>query len=270
MEQYQPRITVLVYLCVVAPTGGRNPNGSNILINGVIDPLHVSYLGSPIALIGIRLKAGASPAAAERLVNTAILAQAAEIERDGTGLMPDGSVPALISWEPDSINSPALANAMRSGLPPVPFTVKTNVQKYLLQSGLYELDLSAVHDAGLRAELQGFVPAAAPPARAPQIDERWWGQAVAALSDASQATLYPSRPMSYHRMTDVILGKRLYVTEKPMIRKLTRQGNSICLVIEKQLRELLEITTDTPLKISVEGRKLIIEPMTEEEARRAI
>ena len=31
-------------------------------------------------------------------------------------------------------------------------------------------------------------------------------------------------------------------------------------------RELLEITTDTPLKISVEGRKLIIEPMTEEEA----
>ena len=39
-------------------------------------------------------------------MNTAILAQAAEIERDGTGLMPDGSVPALISWEPDSINSP--------------------------------------------------------------------------------------------------------------------------------------------------------------------
>ena len=65
MEKHQSWITVLVYLCLVAATGGRNPDGSNILINGVIDPLHVSYLGSPIALIGIRLKAGASPAAAD-------------------------------------------------------------------------------------------------------------------------------------------------------------------------------------------------------------
>jgi len=55
-----------------------------------------------------------------------------------------------------------------------------------------------------------------------------------------------------------------------MIRKLTRQGNSTCLVIEKQLRELLDITTDTPLKISVEGRKLIIEPMTEAERKAKI
>jgi len=52
-----------------------------------------------------------------------------------------------------------------------------------------------------------------------------------------------------------------------MIRKLTRQGNSTCLIIEKQLRELLDITTDTPLKISVEGRKLIIEPLTEQERK---
>jgi antitoxin component of MazEF toxin-antitoxin module len=50
-----------------------------------------------------------------------------------------------------------------------------------------------------------------------------------------------------------------------MIRKLTKQGNSTCLVIERQLRELLDITTDTPLKLTVEGRKLIIEPLTEKE-----
>jgi antitoxin component of MazEF toxin-antitoxin module len=50
-----------------------------------------------------------------------------------------------------------------------------------------------------------------------------------------------------------------------MIRKLTKQGNSTCLVIERQLRELLDITTDTPLKLTVEGRKLVIEPLTDEE-----
>ena len=50
-----------------------------------------------------------------------------------------------------------------------------------------------------------------------------------------------------------------------MIRKLTKQGNSTCLIIEKQIRELLDITTDTPLKISVENRRLIIEPMSEKE-----
>jgi antitoxin MazE len=50
-----------------------------------------------------------------------------------------------------------------------------------------------------------------------------------------------------------------------MIRKLTKQGNSTCLIIERPLRELLDIDTDTPLKISVEGRRLIIEPLTEKE-----
>ena len=52
-----------------------------------------------------------------------------------------------------------------------------------------------------------------------------------------------------------------------MIRKLTKQGNSTCLVIERQLRELLDITTDTPLKLTVEGRKLVVEPLTDEERK---
>lgn len=50
-----------------------------------------------------------------------------------------------------------------------------------------------------------------------------------------------------------------------MIRRLTKQGNSTCLIIEKQIRELLDITTETPLKISVENRRLIIDPVTEQE-----
>jgi antitoxin component of MazEF toxin-antitoxin module len=50
-----------------------------------------------------------------------------------------------------------------------------------------------------------------------------------------------------------------------MIRKLTKQGNSVCLVIERPIRELMGIDTDTPLKVSVEGRRLIVEPLSEEE-----
>jgi antitoxin MazE len=50
-----------------------------------------------------------------------------------------------------------------------------------------------------------------------------------------------------------------------VIRKLTKQGNSTCLVIERPLRELLDIDTNTLLKISVEGRRLIIEPLTEKD-----
>jgi antitoxin component of MazEF toxin-antitoxin module len=55
-----------------------------------------------------------------------------------------------------------------------------------------------------------------------------------------------------------------------MIRRLTKQGNSTCLIIEKQIRELLDITTDTPLKISVENRRLIIEPLSEPERKARI
>ncbi|HZL35053.1 MAG TPA: hypothetical protein VFC78_07070 [Tepidisphaeraceae bacterium] len=48
-----------------------------------------------------------------------------------------------------------------------------------------------------------------------------------------------------------------------MIRTLTRQGNSLALVIDRSLRELLEIDAETPLKVSVQGRRLIVEPLTE-------
>jgi antitoxin component of MazEF toxin-antitoxin module len=50
-----------------------------------------------------------------------------------------------------------------------------------------------------------------------------------------------------------------------MIRTLTRQGNSLALVIDRTIRDLLEIDAETPLKMSVEGRKLIVEPLTEQE-----
>jgi hypothetical protein len=132
--------------------------GSQILINHVIDPLNISYSGSPIRLIGIRLKDGANAAQAQQLLETAMMFQFAEIERDGQQLTPDGSVPALIYWSPDLFNDPNIIALARRGLPPVPFTQRTCVQDYLLQSGLYELDLSTVQDPDIRAKLQAFIP----------------------------------------------------------------------------------------------------------------
>lgn len=50
-----------------------------------------------------------------------------------------------------------------------------------------------------------------------------------------------------------------------MIKKLTRLGNSSALVIDRPLMELMEIDNDTELKVTVEGRKLTIEPLDEKD-----
>ena len=45
-----------------------------------------------------------------------------------------------------------------------------------------------------------------------------------------------------------------------MTKTLTRHGNSFALVIDKPILELLRIDDQTPLDISTDGKKLIIEP----------
>lgn len=50
-----------------------------------------------------------------------------------------------------------------------------------------------------------------------------------------------------------------------IVKKLTRQGNSSALVIDRPLMQLMDIDNDTALKITVKGRKMTIEPLTEEE-----
>ena len=46
-----------------------------------------------------------------------------------------------------------------------------------------------------------------------------------------------------------------------MIKHLTGHGNSLALVIEKAVLELLGITKKTPLRVSTDGSSLIISPM---------
>ena len=52
-----------------------------------------------------------------------------------------------------------------------------------------------------------------------------------------------------------------------MVKKLTRHGNSLALVIDKPILELLKITAETPLEISTDGRTLIIAPSRQGDRR---
>ena len=46
-----------------------------------------------------------------------------------------------------------------------------------------------------------------------------------------------------------------------MIKNLTKHGNSLALVIDKPILELLNIDDETPLEISTDGDALVIEPV---------
>lgn len=46
-----------------------------------------------------------------------------------------------------------------------------------------------------------------------------------------------------------------------MIKKLTKHGNSLALVIDRPILELLNIDPDTPLEISTDGKQLLIAPV---------
>ena len=53
-----------------------------------------------------------------------------------------------------------------------------------------------------------------------------------------------------------------------MLKKLTRHGNSLALVIDKAVLELLNIDDQTPLEISTDGTILLIAPVRDEERKR--
>lgn len=52
-----------------------------------------------------------------------------------------------------------------------------------------------------------------------------------------------------------------------MIKKLTRHGNSLALVLDKGVIELLSIDDQTPLEISTDGTLLIITPVRDEQRK---
>lgn len=53
-----------------------------------------------------------------------------------------------------------------------------------------------------------------------------------------------------------------------MIKKLTKHGNSLALVIDKGVLDLLNIDDKTPLDISTDGKILLISPVRDEKRKR--
>ena len=52
-----------------------------------------------------------------------------------------------------------------------------------------------------------------------------------------------------------------------MLKKLTKHGNSMALIIDRPILDLLKIDTDTPLDISTDGARLIVARAAEPPAR---
>lgn len=55
-----------------------------------------------------------------------------------------------------------------------------------------------------------------------------------------------------------------------MIKHLTKHGNSLALVIDKGVLDLLEIGPDTPLSITTDGRCLVVAPAKDPDKRRRL
>jgi antitoxin MazE len=53
-----------------------------------------------------------------------------------------------------------------------------------------------------------------------------------------------------------------------MLKKLTRHGNSLALVIDKGVLALLDIDDQTPLEITTDGSILLISPVRDEKRKR--
>jgi antitoxin component of MazEF toxin-antitoxin module len=52
-----------------------------------------------------------------------------------------------------------------------------------------------------------------------------------------------------------------------MIKKLTKHGNSLAVVIDRAILDLLKIDADTPLEISADGQVLVISPVRDSSHR---
>ena len=53
-----------------------------------------------------------------------------------------------------------------------------------------------------------------------------------------------------------------------MIKKMTKHGNSLALVIDRPVLDLLRIDAETPLEISTDGRMLMISPLRDAKRRK--
>ena len=55
-----------------------------------------------------------------------------------------------------------------------------------------------------------------------------------------------------------------------MVKRLTKHGNSLALVIDRGVLELLEIDATTPLSITTDGKCLVVSPVRDAKRRRKV
>jgi antitoxin component of MazEF toxin-antitoxin module len=53
-----------------------------------------------------------------------------------------------------------------------------------------------------------------------------------------------------------------------MVKHLTQHGNSVALIIDRPILELLNITAKTPLEVATDGRSLIVSPVRDTQRER--
>jgi antitoxin component of MazEF toxin-antitoxin module len=53
-----------------------------------------------------------------------------------------------------------------------------------------------------------------------------------------------------------------------MIKKLSKHGNSLALVIDRPILELLKIDEETPLEMSTDGQSLVVSPVHDEKRQK--
>jgi antitoxin MazE len=56
----------------------------------------------------------------------------------------------------------------------------------------------------------------------------------------------------------------------PMIKKLSKHGNSLALVIDRPILELLKIDEETALNLSTDGRSLVVSPVEDEHRQKRL
>ena len=54
-----------------------------------------------------------------------------------------------------------------------------------------------------------------------------------------------------------------------MIKRLTKHGNSLALVIDRGVLDLLEIDADTPLSLTTDGKCLVVAPVRNAKRRKS-
>jgi antitoxin component of MazEF toxin-antitoxin module len=53
-----------------------------------------------------------------------------------------------------------------------------------------------------------------------------------------------------------------------MVKKLTKHGNSLALIIDRPILDLLKIDPETPLNVSTDGKQLIVAPANSSSRRK--